>query len=501
MTELTNLQKRMVLIATILASGMAFLDGSVVNIALPTLQREMGARFIDIQWVINAYALTTASLLLIGGALGDKYGQRKIFSIGIVLFTIASVLAGLSETIQQLIVIRAIQGIGAAIMIPSSLAIINVSFEAKERGSVIGLWAGVSGGMAAFGSFLGGFLIETFNWPAVFYINVPLGLIALWATLQAVKDHEHERRKLDVFGTLFITLGLLGLSYGLMQGPVSGWNHWYTSGSIIAGLVAIGAFILVEKRAEQPMVPLEIFQNANVVGANITTFFLYGALAAVFFLLALNLQQVQELSPSVTALGLLPFPILILLFARKGGQLTDTIGPRLPMIAGPLIVALGMILLTIPSIGVPIWYFMPGVVVWALGMCVIIAPLTTTALSVPAHFSGAASGVNNAVSRTSGLLFIAIAGMAMAGLFSSRLEAKLDTLASEPTKTVIMQQQSRLAGIQLPDNLPESERAFASQAIKESYVYGYRVVVLASALAALLSAFVSFVTIRNSRPE
>lgn len=493
-------RERWILTATILASGMAFLDSSIVNLALPALQRDFGANFVDIQWVINAYALSSASLLLLGGALGDRFGQRKMFSGGILLFMLASLGASLAHSIDQLIFWRSIQGVGAAIMIPGSLAIINVSFPESTRGRIIGLWAGASGGMAAFGSFLGGVLIEKFDWPSVFYINVPLGLLALWGTLQAVRDHEHEKRSLDIAGTVFITLGLLGLAYGLMQGPVTGWNHWYISGSIVGGIVSILAFIVVEMRSKIPMVPLEIFRNKNVLGSNLVTFFLYGALAAVFLLLALNLQQVQGLSPTIAALGLLPFPIIIMLFAGKGGEIADRVGPRVPMVVGPLLVAAGMVLLALPQVGVPVWYFLPGVTLCALGMCLHVAPQTKAALSVEPKLSGAASGVNNAVSRVAGLLAIAVFGGIMVGLFSTHLRVELDNTDLEQSqKQEIQLQSAKLGGVVVPITWTEHEQEHASESVEKAFVYGYSRLIYLNAALALLSALIAFLTIRNRK--
>lgn len=498
-TTLTQTQKRLILVATVLASGMAFLDSSIVNIALPSLQKSFGATFIDMQWVINAYALTSAALLLLGGALGDRFGQRKVFSAGIGLFIAASLSAAFAHSLLLLIIARAVQGLGAAIMIPGSLAILNVSFPENERGRVIGLWAGVSGGMAAFGSFLGGVLIQHFGWQSVFYINVPLGIIALCACLVSVRDHAHEKRALDIVGTLLITFGLFGIAYGLMEAPIVGWGTWQTSGSLVIGVLLLISFIRQEMKSRTPMVPLEIFKNSNVVGANLATFFLYGALSAVFFLLALNLQQVQGLSPSATAIGLLPFPLLIMLFAGRGGQWADKIGPRMPMILGPLLVASGMALLAVPSVGVPVWYFLPGIVLWALGMCVIIAPLTKSALSVEMKLSGAASGVNNAVSRVAGLLAIAVIGIAMIGLFHKSLNVSLQPIAlSSGEQQQISGHVDQLAGMELPSSL-DADRALAvHEAVKLSFVYAWRWIILVNVIFALLSSFIAVKTIRNA---
>ncbi len=495
--KLTTNQK-WILVATILASGMAFLDGSIVNIALPALQRDLGVTFVDMQWVINAYALTSASLLLLGGALGDRFGQRKVFSLGIATFIVASLLAGFSHSINTLLFARTIQGIGAAIMIPGSLAIIYVSFPENVRGRVIGLWAGVSGGMAAFGSFLGGVLIEKFNWPSIFFINVVIGLIALIATIIAVRDHEHEKRSLDIAGTIAITLGLSGLAYGLMQAPAVGWGSRDVIAALVVGVVAIIAFVLIEMRVKSPMVPPAIFKNPNVLGANLVTFFLYGALAAVFFLLALNLQEVQGFSPTTTALGLLPFPIIIMLFAGRGGQLADSIGPRMPMVLGPLMVAGGMALLALPGVGVTIWNYMPGIILWALGMCVVIAPLTKSAMSVEqASLSGAASGTNNAVSRVAGLLFVAVMGVLMLGLFGQQLDKKMNTVIVGADRQTILDQKDKLAGIVIPDSFSVSEKITAQNQIKESFVYAYRYVIGLNVVLALISALIASMTIRN----
>jgi EmrB/QacA subfamily drug resistance transporter len=286
-----------VLVATILASGMAFLDGSVVTVALPTLQRELHLTFGGLQWIVNAYLITLASLILTAGALGDSFGRKKVFLIGIAVFTLGSLFCALSRTELLLVLSRAFQGIGGALMIPGSLALIRASIDPGEQGKAIGLWAGYGGGLAALGPLAGGWLVEQFGWPSIFLINLPLGVIAWLLTQRFIEESRGQTTAtIDWWGTVSTVLGLAGLSYGLIQGPTVGWTP-VTVGILIVGLVGLGAFVVVERRTNHPMVPFQLFRQSTVVGANVATLLIYGALATVLLFVVLDLQQVRGFSP------------------------------------------------------------------------------------------------------------------------------------------------------------------------------------------------------------
>lgn len=494
-----------ILFATILASGMAFLIGTAVSIALPTIQSDFGANISGMQWVVSAYVVVLASFLLLGGSLGDHFGRKRIFSYGIIIFLLGAALSGFAKTISALIAFQALEGLGAAMMIPGSLAIINVCFVESHRGQAIGLWAGLAGGVAALGPLLGGWLVETFGWQAIFYFNVPIGLIALFVTSRFVPESRNpEARKLDLLGTLCITLGLFGIAYGLIQGPVVGWNNPLVLISLIGGASALILFVIVELRVREPMVPLKIFKNPLVAGANLVTFLLYFALNGLIFFLVFNLQQVQEYSPIFAGLALLPPIILITFLSGPAGSLADKIGPRLQMILGPLIVAFGMALLIIPGVHTNYYiHFLPGLILFGGGMALVIAPLTKSALAVEQKFSGAASGVNNTASRVAALLAIAVLGAVMTSIFTNRLSvaAQTSSLSSEE-KLQILSQANKLGGIEIPDVFGEEPRVIAESAVKESFVHGFRWIMGINALLALLSALIAAITIRNpTRPR
>jgi len=357
-------QGKWILTATILASGMAFLMSTAISVALPTIQRVFNTSITGIQWVINGYALALAILILISGSLGDHFGRKRIFSYGIIVFLAGSLLSGLSNSIGMLILFQVLQGIGGAMMIPGSLALINACFVDAQRGRAIGLWAGLSGGIAAVGPFLGGWLVQTISWKAIFFLNIPIGLMAIWITRKYVPESKNpDARKLDWFGTLFIGLALFGLSFGLIQGPSIGWSNKLVMINLILGAIAFIAFIIIEAKIKEPMVPFKIFKNKLVSGANIATFFLYFALNGVIFFLVLNFQQIQGFSPIAAGFSLLPPIILITFLSGPFGSLADRIGPRLQMIIGPLIVAIGMALLIIPSFNANYFiHFLPGLV-------------------------------------------------------------------------------------------------------------------------------------------
>lgn len=497
-----TLEGKLILAATILASGMAFLDSSVVNIAIPTIQAKFGATITSIQWIVNGYALMLCALILISGALGDRYGRKRIFLYGIGLFILSSFLCSISQSIDELIIFRIIQGIGGAMMVPGSLSIINISFEEKTRGQAIGLWSGFAGGVAALGPLAGGWLVQFFGWPSIFYINIPLGLIAILLTLKFVPEsRNNESTKIDILGSFLIFLSLLGIAYGLISVTDLGWGNPLIIASLLIGVISFIFFILVEKKSKEPIVPFSIFKSSLVTGANLATFFLYFALSGVIFFLVLNFQQVQHYSPIIAGLGMLPTILLITFLSGVGGSIADKIGPRLPMILGPLIVSIGMTLLIFP--GTHANYFLqylPGLLLFGCGMAFVIASLTKSALAVENKYSGAASGINNAVARIAGLLAVALLGLIVVTLFEGQLHQKImSSSMSNSAKQQIMIQQDKLAGIEIPQNFNNRIKDLAQDAIDDSFIYGFRWAMGINAFLAFLSAVISFFTIHNKK--
>lgn len=490
---------RWVLLATMLASGAAFLMGTAVAIALPAIQTYFHTNLTSLQWVVNAQLLSLAALLLIGGALGDRFGRKRIFIIGLVIFLVAALLSGLAKTIGLLIAFQALQGIGAALLVPQSLAIINACFAEEQRGQAIGLWAGLSGGISALGPWLGGWLVETYSWPAVFFMIVPIaGLTLIITHLFVPESRNPNARKLDWLGTFLIFVSLLGIAYGLITAPVAGWTDILVLIALTGGAIALILFVFIELRQSEPLVPFHILRNRLVAGANLATLFLYFALNGIVFFLVLNFQQVQGYSPVEAGLGLLPPIILITFLSIPAGTLADKIGPRLPMIIGPAVVAVGMALIALAGTEAGYFkYFFPGLVLFGLGMALVIPALTKSALAVDPALSGAASGVNNAVSRIVALLAVAVLGVVMLTTFTSRLNELLAASSLAPEQQAqIISQAGKLGGITLPDTFDSASRTAATKAVQESFVYGFRWVMGTNAALAFLSAIVSLVMIR-----
>src|SRR5215208_5546469 len=420
-----------ILAATIIGSAMAFIDGTITNVALPQIQQRLGATAVDAQWIVEAYALFLAALILVGGSLGDHYGRKRIFSLGVALFAAASVWCGLAGSPEQLIVARAVQGVGGALLVPGSLAIISASFDESRRGRAIGTWSGFSGITAAIGPVLGGYLVDNVSWRAAFLINVPLAVIVLWIVFRHVPEsRDPDARKLDIPGAVLATAGLGGVVFGLIESQSNGFGDPLVLVSLALGAGALVAFVLVERRVQEPMMPLTLFRSRNFSGANLLTLFLYAGLGGALYFLPFNLIQVHGYSATAAGSAFLPFVVLTFIMSRWAGGLVARYGAKLPLMIGPTVAAAGFLLFALPGTGGSYWTtFFPAVVVQGLGMALVIAPLTTTALnSVSGRHSGLASGVNNAVSRTASLLAIPVLGIFVFLTFSLVLDARVPAL-------------------------------------------------------------------------
>jgi EmrB/QacA subfamily drug resistance transporter len=420
---------RWVLLATVLGSSLAFIDATVVNIALPKIGHDLHSSAAGLQWTVNGYALSLASLILLGGSLGDRFGRKRVFMVGVAWFAIASLLCGLSPDIGTLIGARVLQGIGGALLTPGALAILEASFVPGDRSRAIGAWSGLGGIGGALGPFLGGWLVELGNWRYIFLINVPVAALVLLVAARHVPESRSPMApaKLDVVGVLTGALGLGSLTYGFTAWTAHGPGDPRVLISLLLGVGSLVAFVLTERRSKHPMLPLEIFRHKAFSGANLVTFLVYGANGGVFFLVVVNLQVVAGFSPLASGIALLPVTVLMLLLSARSGALSQRIGPRIPMTVGPLICAVALLMMS--RIGAGTNYLtgvLPAVIVFGLGLCALVAPLTATALgSLDDMHAGIASGVNNAVARAASLLSVAILPLA-AGLGAGNLTDAAD---------------------------------------------------------------------------
>jgi len=413
---------RWILVATILGSGIAFLDGTVVNVALPTIGRELHAGLASLQWTVNAYTLTLAGLLLLGGSLGDRNGRRRVFVVGVAWFAVASLLCALAPNAGVLIAARALQGVGGALLTPGSLAIIEASFHPEDRSTAIGAWSGLSGVTTAIGPFLGGWLVEAFSWRLIFLINLPLAAAVIWVSQRHVPESRDPAAapQLDLTGAALAALGLAGVTYALTAGADRGWTDPLILTTGVGGVLALAAFVVVERTSRHPMLPLDIFASRQFTAANLVTFLVYAALGGSFFLLPIELQRVAGYSPLASGVALVPVTLVMLLLSARAGRLAQRVGPRLPMSLGPLVAAVGLALLArIGADGSYLADVLPGVLVFSLGLSLTVAPLTSTVLAAAsAERAGVASAVNNDVARVAGLLAVAVLPVA-AGISGS----------------------------------------------------------------------------------
>ena len=481
------------LAATILGSSMAFIDGTVVNVALPALQNALHASISDAQWVVESYALMLAALLLVGGSLGDIFGRRKVYIVGVAVFAAASAWCGLAQNIDMLIWARSVQGLGAALLVPGSLALITASFPENTRGQAIGTWSGFSAITTAIGPVIGGWLIEHSTWRWAFFLNLPLALMVVVLCTRVPESRNMEASPhLDWPGALLATLGLGGITYALIEWPARAHHQL----SIVAaaaslGVIALAALVAVERWSSAPMVSLKLFRSRNFTGANLLTLFLYAALGGLLFFFPMDLIQIQRYSATQAGAAFLPFVAIMFGLSRWAGGLVARYGSRLPLTVGPLVAACGIALFALAPQNGNYWTaFFPAVTVMGLGMAISVAPLTTTVMNaVKDSESGLTSGINNAVSRLASLLAVAAFGAVLVAVFNRSLDRQLSHIALSPNvRAQVDADRPRLAAAHNSD--PRVQRAIA-----ESFLSGYRTVIWIATSLAILSATTAWVFI------
>jgi len=506
MVSLRSAAGKWVMVAAILASAMAFIDSTALNVVLPSLQKELRATGADLFWILNAYLLMLASLILIGGSMGDKLGRKKVFMAGIFIFICGSAACGFTPGVLYLIIFRMIQGVGGALMIPGSLSLISSSIIEKERGKAIGTWSAFTTVVTMGGPILGGALADAGLWRYIFFINVPIGvaaLIMLWFKVDESKDNNADT-SLDFPGAIATTFGLALVTFGFLRMPVMGFSSWQVYLSLAAGVILLIAFIIIETKTQHPMMPLHLFANATFSGANLLTFFLYAGLGAGMLFLSLNLVQIQGYSQLQSGLTFLPFTIIMISFARFAGTLADKHGPRRFLIIGPAAAGLGLLILSfVKQTNGPNDYwttFFPGVIVFALGMSFTVAPLTAAVMgSVSDHFSGTASGVNNALTRISNVFANAVFGALAVFFFSASLNGQIGSLHlnEDQTKNVTAQAVN-LGNAKVPQGITGTAHQLIENAYRSSFISAYQQILYISAALAFLGALMGFLFIRNS---
>ena len=479
--------KRIALTASIVGSGIVFLDATIVNVALPSIQASLHGGLAVQQWVVEAYLLTLSSLLLVGGSLGDLFGRRRVFAIGVVAFGVFSLLCAIAPSSGWLIVGRAVQGIAGALLVPSTLALIMDTFDADERPAAIGTWTAYTGVATVIGPLGGGALIQATSWRWIFAINVIPVMVTLWL-LSRLPNDTRTPRHVDVVGAFLCALGLGGPVFALIEQPTYGWGDPRVFVPLVAGIVLFGAFLSWERRCTHPMMPLSLFRIRNFAVGNLTTLTLYSGLGTATFFLVLFIQQVGGYTPVQAGMSLLPITIVVFLLSKRFGILADRLGPHLFMGCGPIVAGLGLLLLVrVNGNADYVTQILPGVLVFALGLSATVAPLTATVLgSVKPGHSGVASGVNNSVSRVAGLLAIAALGAVVSGSFVSRVDHTLATRPlSQPTRVALARARDKPL-VTSAGGVPSSDRPVVHAALVDASVHAFRIGIgIAAALAML----------------
>jgi EmrB/QacA subfamily drug resistance transporter len=503
-----ELARPWVLAATILGSSMAFIDGSVVTVALPAIQADLTASVAGAQWVANAYMLMLGALILVGGSAGDRFGRRRMFALGVAIFTAASVACGLAPNTAALIAVRAAQGAGGALLVPGSLALISAAFPGDERGKAIGTWAGFSALTTAAGPVLGGWLVDALSWRAIFFINVPIALLTLGLAFWQVPESRDasDDGTVDWRGALLAMFGLGGLAYGLTAASDFGWMNPVILAVLLGSGLVLALFVWYEARASSPMMPLSLFRSADFSGANAMTLLLYFALSGVLFFLPFNLIRIQGYSATFAGAAFLPFTLILGGLSRWSGGLIHRYGARKPLTIGPVIVAAGSALFALPGIGGTYWTtFFPAMAVLGLGMAISVAPLTTTVMGAAgSQHAGTASGINNAISRIAGMLAIALLGALVVGVFGATLDTRLAELRVPPEiRRALNAEVPKFAEAKVPPQIEGEQRRTLEKVLDESFVRSFRVVMLVAAGVALMSALCAGMTIspqQENRP-
>jgi EmrB/QacA subfamily drug resistance transporter len=498
--ELDARAKRLTLIACILGSAIVFVDQTVVNVALPALRDDLDASLAGQQWVVEAYLLLLASLVLVGGSLGDLHGRRRIFAIGTAGFGAASLICAVAPTIEVLVAARALQGAFGALLVPSSLAIITSVFGPDERAAAIGSWTAGTSAAIALGPPLGGLLVDALSWRVIFAMNVPLVLLCLWLIARHVPECPGDRtHRIDVPGAVLCALGLAGPVYALVQQPLLGWSDPEVWAPLVGGVGAFAAFVAYERRAPDPMLPPAIFRSRNFAVGNLVTFVVYGGLGAATFFLALFLQQVAGYSAFEAGLSLLPITLLLVTLARRFGALSARVGPRLLMTVGPLLCGIGLLLFArLDERADYVAGVLPGAVLFGLGLAVTVAPLTATVLqAADRRHAGIASGVNNAVARVASLLAIAAVGAAVSAQFSARIDERLPAAANDaPTKAYLREAERR------PLTVPrEGAPARVRAQVQAAGVDAFRTGMLVTAALMIAGGILAAIGIANPRRD
>jgi len=503
MAELSKPIQKAVLISTILASSMAFIDSTALNVALPALQQDLNIGGSELLWIVNGYALFLSALLLVGGSLGDQFGRKKVFSIGILLFTVSSILCGLSVTPVMLIASRCLQGAGAALMVPGSLSIISALFPRDKRGWAIGTWSMYSAMTTIFGPALGGWLAGLGLWRMVFFINLPLAIVILFFLRKVPESKEPDSKEVDVIGAILATLALAGLTYGFIEAPEYGFSSTRILFSLIGGGIMLIGFVWHESKSHKAMMPTSLFKSSLFSSTNLITLLIYGALGGFLFFFPLNLIQVQGFSSEIAGLTMLPFGLLIAFMSKWSGSWCDKIGPRPLLIIGPAITAVGFYLFSIPSLTSSpsdFWSsFFPAIVLLGVGMGTTVAPLTTAVMgSVPQKRTGTASGVNNTIARTAGVLAIAIMGALGLLTFESSLKERIKPIELNiEAQDQLKREIPKLAEAAPPQSATPKQQKQITSAIKFAFIDSFKQSALIASILAGLSVLVTFFFIKR----
>jgi len=501
----TSIQK-WTLVSTILASSLVFIDSTALNVALPALQEDLSITGTELLWVINGYALFLSALLLVGGSLGDLYGRNKLFLIGLGIFSLSSLICGISQSPLQLIIARTFQGIGGALLTPGSLSILSSQFGPENRGKAIGLWSTFSALTAVLGPVLGGWLAGLGLWRVIFFINIPLSILVFIIMIAKVPESRNPNaKKLDVWGALLVTLGLGGITYGFIESPKYGFENLLITTSLLIGGIALIAFVIVQRYSKHAMMPLKLFKSSTFSGGNLLTLFVYAALGGVMFFLPLNLIQIQGYKEINAGLAMLPIIICIASISPFMGKFVDKRGARMPLIIGPLITSAGFFIFSFYGIATgtgAYWStFFISFLLIGVGMGITVAPLTTAVMgAVSQDNTGIASGINNTVARTAGVLAIALMGALVLFSFKNSVEQEMHKMdISNAMKNEIMIESSKFTAAKVPDGVSEENQVVVEQLFKDSFISAFNKVVYVASILTFLGGVMAFIFIRSEK--